>query len=171
MTIRRTVLLIIFITTLFLVLLLYGTSENFFLGSFANLEEHMVLQNVDRAQLALHSDIDQLNSTARDWAAWNETYAFMTDQNQNYITANLDVDALCNLRLNLILFINSSGQLVLGRIVNLDTKKEEPLPQNFLKHLFYKGSLICRTESDIFKGIVLLPEGPLIISSQPILTS
>jgi signal transduction histidine kinase len=71
----------------------------------------------------------------------------------------------------MILFINSSGQLVLGRITDLDTKKEMPVPQNFLKNLFNKGSLVCHTESDKFDGIVLLPKGPLLISSQPILTS
>ncbi len=131
----------------------------------------MVLQNVNRAQLALSSDIDQLNTTLIDWAKWDDTYAFITDQNQNYITSNLPPGTLSQLRLNMILFINSSGQLVLGRIADLDTKKEMPVSQNFLKNLFHKGSLVCHTESDIFNGIVLLPEGPLLISSQPILTS
>lgn len=171
MTIRKTALLIIFATTLFLVLLLYGISETFFLGSFANLEDRTVLQNVDRAQLALSSDIDQLNSTETDWASWNETYAFIMDRNHNYITANLNTETLTNLRLNLMLFIDSSGQLVFAKMMNLDARKEMPIPQNLLKNLFKKGSLICRNESDMFKGIALLPEGSLLISSQPILTS
>lgn len=171
MTIRKKTLLIIFVTTLFLVLLLYGISETFFLGSFANLENHLVLQNVDRAQLALSSDIDQLNSTVQDWAAWNDTYAFILDRNQNYISANLNAESLSNLRINLILFVDSSGQSVFARMLNLDTKKEMPVPKNFLKNLFKKGTLVCRNESDMFKGIVLLPEGPMLISSQPILTS
>ena len=171
MEIRKKTLLIIFATTLFLVLILYGISETFFLASFANLEDHEVLKNVDRARLALSSDIDQLNSTERDWAAWNDTYAFIMDRNQNYISANLNADVLFNLRLNLILFVDSSGQLVFARMVNPETKRETPVPQNFLKNLFKKGTLVCRNESDMFKGVVLLPEGSLIISSQPILTS
>ena len=171
MTIRKTVLLIVFTTTLFLILLLYGSSEALLLGSFANLEEHTVLQNVNRAQLALSSDIDQLNTTLIDWAQWNDTCDFMTDRNQNYIASNLPHGALSQIRLNVILFIDTSGQLVLGRMADLDTKKEMPVPPYFLTHLFHKGSLVCQTESDIFNGIVLLPEGPLIISSQPILTS
>ncbi len=127
--IRKTTLLIIFATTLFLVLLLYGISETFFLGSFANLEDHTVLQNVDRAQLALSSDIDQLNTTVRDWAAWNDSYAFVMDRNQNYISANLNTESLSNLRLNLILLVDTSGQLVIARMVNLDTNREMPVPQ------------------------------------------
>ena len=121
MTIRTKTLLIIIVTTLFLVLLLYGISETFLLGSFANLENHMVLQNVDRAHLALSSDVDQLNSTASDWAGWNDTYAFIMDRNQNYISANLNASSLSNLRLNLILFVDSSGQLVFAKMMNLDT--------------------------------------------------
>jgi sensor domain CHASE-containing protein/nitrogen-specific signal transduction histidine kinase len=171
MEIRKKTLLIIFATTLFLVLILYGISESFFLGSFANLEDRDVLKNVDRARLALSSDIDQLNSTESDWASWNETYAFIMNRNQNYITANLNVESLSNLRLNMMLFVDPSGQLVFARMVNLDTKREMPVPQNFLKNLFKKGTLVCRNESDMFNGIVLLPEGPLLISSQPILTS
>ena len=169
--IRKTTLLIIFATTLFLVLLLYGISETFFLGSFANLEDHTVLQNVDRAHLALSSDIDQLNTTVRDWAAWNDSYAFIMDRNQNYISANLNTESLSNLRLNLMLLVDTSGQLVIARMVNLDTNREMPVPQNLLKDLFRKGTLICRNQSDMFKGIVLLPEGPFLISSQPVLTS
>lgn len=171
MTIRKKTLFIIFVTTLFLVLLLYGISETFFLNSFANLEDRDVLKNVDRAQLALSSDIDQLNSTETDWASWNDTYAFIMNRNQNYISANMNVESLSNLRLNLMLFVDSSGQLIFAKMVNLETKMEMPVPQNFLKNLFKKGSLVCRNESDMFNGIVLLPEGPMLISSQPILTS
>lgn len=171
MSIRRKTLLIISTTTLFLVLLLYGTSETFLLGNFANLEEHIVIQNVDRLQLALSSDIDQLNSTVSDWAPWDATYQFMMDRNQNYINRNLDAKTLSNLRLNLVLFIDPSGQLVYVKAVDFQAKSELPIPQNFLNNLFSKGNLVCHNESDRFKGIVLLPEGPILISSQPILTS
>lgn len=171
MSIREKTLLIIFSATLFLVLLLYGFSETFLLGSFSNLEERMVLENVDRTLFALSSDLDQLNSTASDWAPWNETYDFMIDRNQQYIDGNLNVETLVNLRLNLILFIDPSGQLVFAKAVNLQTKKESPIPQNLLGNLFSRGSLVCRTESDIFKGVIMLPEGPLLFSSQPILTN
>ena len=164
-------LLIISTTTLFLVLLLYGTSETFLLGNFANLEEHMVLQNVDRVQLALSSDIDQLNSTVSDWAPWDDTYNFIMDRDQNYIDRNLDVETLSNLRLNLILFIDPSGQLVFAKAIDFQAKSELPISQNLLNNLFSKGNLVCHNESDRFKGIVLLPEGPILISSQPILTS
>lgn len=171
MSIRRKTLLIISTTTLFLVLLLYGTSETFLLRNFANLEEHIVLQNIDRAELALSSDIDQLNSTVGDWAPWDDTYTFMTDRNQNYINRNLNVETLSNLRLNLILFIDPYDQLVFAKAVDFQAKSELPVPQNLLNNLFSKGNLVCHTESDMFKGIILLPEGPMLISSQPILTS
>lgn len=171
MSIRGKTLLIISTTTLFLVLFLYGTSETFLLGNFANLEEHMILQNIDRVQLALSSDIDQLNSTVSDWAPWDDTYNFMLDRNRNYINRNLDVETLSNLRLNLILFIDPSGQLVFAKAIDFQNKSELPVPQNLLNNLFSKGTLACHNESDRFKGIVLLPEGPILISSQPILTS
>ncbi len=171
MSIRKQTLFIIFSIMLLLVLILYGTSETFLLGSFVNLEERMILQNVNRVQLALSSDIDQLNSTLGDWAPWNDTYAFIVDRNQRYIDANLNVETLANLRLNLVLFIDANGQLVFAKAVNLQTGKELPITHNLLNNLFSEGSLVCRTKSDMFKGIVLLPEGALLISSQPILTS
>ncbi|VVB72970.1 Methanogenesis regulatory histidine kinase FilI [uncultured archaeon] len=171
MSIREKTLLSIVITILFLFLLIYGTSETLLLGSFANLEENLVLQNVNRAKLALSSDIDQINSTLGDWAPWNATYTFINDRNQKYIDQNLNIESLANLRLNLILFLDPSGKLVFAKAVDLQAGKELPIPPNLLSNLFSKGSLICHNESDMFKGIVLLPEGPLLISSQPILTS
>ena len=171
MSIRKKTLIMIFSVSLFLVFALYGISDTFLLGSFAGLEEHLVLRNVDRALLAFSSDIDQLNSTASDWAPWDETYAFMMDRNQQYVDKNLNVETLANLRLNLILLIDPSGRQVFARALDFRTRKELPVPKDLLNNLFSKGSLICRNESDMFKGIVVLPEGPLLISSQPILTS
>src|SRR5687768_2090293 len=117
MTLRTKTLIIIGVTLVGLIVLLYLISQTILLGSYAQLEEQGVRQNVERVQAALLDKLATLNRTAGDWAPWDDTYAFVEDQNEQYIENNLPGSTLPNLKLNFMLFINTSDQLVFGKAV------------------------------------------------------
>jgi len=56
-------------------------------------------------------------------------------------------------------------------MLNLDTKRETPVPKNFLKNLFKKELWFAATNRTCFKGIVLLPEGLCLFPHNLFLTS
>ncbi len=170
MSIRKKILLIIAAAVFGLILVLYLTSESLLLSSYKDLEERNAVQNIERIKLALSSDIDELRSTNTDWAHWNDTYNFIKDGNKDYIDSNLNSDSFNYLKINLILFLDANGHIFLSKAV--DYKKEALAPaDNLVQHLLARGNLLCRSETDEFSGIVALPEGNFIISSQPILTN
>jgi len=172
MSLRRKTLITIGLTIISLIAILYAASRIILLGSFAALEEQYTRHNVEQALNALFDDFSALDTIAFDWAAWDDTYVFIEDANEDYIQSNLVDETFVDLRLNFMLFINSSGQIVFDKGFDLHNEGEIPVPQSLQEHLTDNALLLRHpdTESSI-AGIVLLPEGPILVASRPILTS
>jgi len=174
MTLQKKVLLTIGVTIVCLIIILFVISQIFILSSFSELEEQNTRQNVERVMIALSDEVSAMDVTCNDWAAWDDTYAFIEDRNEEYIESNLVDGTFTDLGLNFMLFINTSGQIVFGKAMDLQNEEEIPVPQSFLEHLSPNAPIINPpdVESSI-TGIVLLPapEDPVLIASRPIITS
>jgi len=106
-----------------------------------------------------------------DWASWNDTYYFINDSNEEYIRTNLRLEIFTNLRVNLMLFINSSGNIVYGRSFDLENQAEVPVPRYFEEKLSPDDYLLQHfdTTESSKTGMIFIPEGPMLVASQPIL--
>lgn len=171
MRIRKKTLLIISVTLVSLMGVLYATSSTILLDGFAKLEEQQTRKNVKRVQDALSEEIAQLNLTTTDWAEWDETYAFIENANKAYFNTYLTNLSIARLKLNLMLYVHSSGRIVFSKGFDLERKKQIPILKNFQKHLSAKSLLLPSSMKSSLKGLILLPEGPILIASRPILTS
>lgn len=159
-------------TICFLIVLLYFSSEIILIESFARLEEQNSQRNIERARDALLDDIDRLNSVTGDWAPWDDTYNFVQDGNEDYINSYLEPSTLANLKVNLILFYNVSGHLVYGEGIDIENNEQVPFPVIFRKDRYPDDILLNHTDiNSNINGIMILPEGPMLIASQPITTS
>ena len=155
-----------------LVVILYAVSRMTLLGAFAELQESYVRQNLGRALRALSRELTSLESVANDWASWDDTYAFMVNGDNRYIESNLVDGTFTTLHLNLMLFVDESGRIVFGRGFDIDKEVETPLSPALEKHLAENGALLRRPQiAKKVTGIILLPEGPMLVASQPVLTS
>ncbi|MCZ7396960.1 MAG: ATP-binding protein [Candidatus Methanoperedens sp.] len=172
LSLRRKTLLATGITLACLVMFLYLTSSALIINGFTSVENQDTIKNVQRAQEAMLDDVAQLSTMARDWAWWDDTYEFIEDVNPEYIRANPTDDTLAGLRLNLIIYVNSSGEVVFGKGFDVENKKELPIQWGVKELLHRDSELLGHTVNQSgISGIVLLPEGPMIISSYPIMTS
>ena len=172
MKLRSKALLIAGIALVSLIVLLYVFATTIVLNGFARIEEQYTRENVERALSAVSDELSNLSSINRDYASWDDTYTFIEDANDNYSKANLVDATFTNLRLNLMVFIHSSGRVVFSKAFDLQNEQEIPVPASLQDHLFTASLLLQHSgpESDL-TGILLLPEGPMLISSRPILTS
>ena len=172
MTLRKKTLYIIGVTFLSLILILYFISENILLDGLAEIEEENTHQSVERALSALSCDLSSLETTVDDWASWDDTYAFIEDTNPDYIESNLTDETFIGLGLNFMLFIDTSGEIVFGKALDLHNEEEVPISRSLQGYFSASDSLWRHpdTESSI-AGILLLAEDPVLIASQPILTS
>ncbi len=171
MNIRKKTLIVIIITFIFLIILLYIISRVILLGGFIDLEKKTVTRNVERAVNALQDEYISLAAITGDWAPWDETYKFIEDLNKSYINDNLNRATLVNLRVNLIFFINSSGEMVFSKGVDLVSGKE--IHAGSLNGFFSDTSPLLNHQSTTSSvvGIIMFQGRPMIVSSRPILTN
>jgi len=172
MNLRRKTFLIVTVALIIMTLVVYAGAQLILLDNYEALEKQRAEVNVKRCLSALSNELSELGSTAGDWAAWDDTYAFIQDANDNYVESNLVDGTFANLRLNMMLFINSIGNVVYGKAFTLQNMTETPVPQDLLQLLSANAFLWHHpdTESSL-TGIVPLQEAPLLIASKPILTS
>ena len=169
MSLRKKTLLITVVTTLVLVGLLIGLSVAIFLQSFRTAEERDTRQELERVVRTINAEIAHLDTLLVDWASWDDTYRFIQDHNEDYIASNLADATFKSLKLNAMVFLDSSAQLVFGKGYDLQNDQPVPLPASLLGHLNMDSPLLQAQEGA--KGIIRLPEGLMLIALRPILTS
>ncbi|NPV72177.1 MAG: diguanylate cyclase [Firmicutes bacterium] len=153
-------------------MILYGTSRVILLNGFARLEEHDVRRNVARALSALHDRLASLDAVAEDWASWDDTYDFIRDKNTKYIESNLGDHTFSNLGLNVMLYIDSSSRIVFGKGFDLNEGQSIPIPSGLQQYIVPNGPIQSRsTAAHAATGIIVLPEGSMLLAARPILTS
>lgn len=115
---------------------------------------------------------DNFRFLLTDWSAWDDTYKFIEDANKNYIKSNLLPASLATLKVNLAIYIQPSGRIVFGTGFDFIRRKKTPIPEALRSHISPQHLLLQHPNPDSsVVGFVLLPEGPMLISSQPIVTS
>jgi sensor domain CHASE-containing protein len=170
-SIRSKVFLMLLINILVLILLIYTVSITVISKSYLSIEKDEVSQNLERASYALNDVTSQLTTKLADWAFWDDTYNFVQDKNQAYKISNLGNPSISNLKINSMVFVNARGEIVFKKSIDLNSL-EEVSSENLGSHILAHKELT--THEDVVSpvgGIVMLPDGPIIISSQPILTS
>ncbi len=172
MTLRKRTLVIIGATLIGLNAVLYSISSKLLLGSSQLAEEQDTRQMMRGVLNVFAKNLEQFNEKYVDWSVWDDAYKFVEDGNQDFIQSNLIDPQLANLRINLMVFVHSSGRIVFG--TGFDTKrgKRIPIPEALKPHLVQNDLLLQHPNANsTLAGTVLLPEGPMMIISRPILDS
>ena len=172
MTLRKKTLLIIAGTFYGVIILLFFISRNILLESYADLERQSTHRDVERVLAAYSQGLANIETTTADWAAWDDTYAFIAEPNEGYIRSNLTDSTFTQLGLNLMLYIDPSGQITFGKAFDLENEEEIPLPPSISTYLTEHDFLVTHRDAESsYAGTIVLPEGPMLIASNPILTS
>jgi diguanylate cyclase (GGDEF)-like protein len=169
---RKRALRLIGSVTLVLIIALFIIFRFFLLVDLINLETDSTRTNVERSLRALNEQITEIDAKARDYAAWDDTYSFMKTRSQNYLIDNYGDSTLDINKLNFVLLIDNNGKILFKKGYNLKTDQQSAVPQGLLQLITPKSRLVEHfTIRSYTSGIVQLPEGPVILSSQPIVTS
>jgi len=172
MTVRRKTLLIITITCLGLVTALYAASRSILLGGFITLEQASARESVQRVLIALDQDLGLMDRFTFFRSAADGTYNSMPRPTPESIGSLLGPNAAGSrgTRLyNFTILLDASGQVVASRGYNLLTKTATDIPESLKAHLSPTDPLLqYATTTSKVRGILMLPEGPLLIVSRPI---
>jgi sensor domain CHASE-containing protein len=94
-------------------------------------------------------------------------------RNQGFIESNL-IDAAFDstgLRLNLMIYLNTSGEVVFEKGYDFHNNRRVSVPNGFIEHLSRSVLLNHPTPESFARGLVMLPDGQMMISSRPVITS
>ncbi len=176
LTIRVKVLLIAGVAVLATAGLMYVTSRFTFIRGINEIEENHARDTVAQMLNAYSYLVSRLEADTANWATSDDAYAFITDGNEDYAASYLIDETFVALELNLMVFVDPDGVVALGKAFDLagagGAGVEMPLPESLADHLAGDSLLIGRAGEHTFgSGIVLLDDGPLLVASQPILTS
>jgi sensor domain CHASE-containing protein len=102
----------------------------FLMRSFSAEEEARAIEDVARANELILNQVDQLNLKLADWAQWDDSYAFIQDQegNQDFVTSNVNNEALKILGIESVVFVDGDGRIVLEKSIDPETGTEMSLP-------------------------------------------
>lgn len=118
-----------------------------------------------RAGEALNVQIDQLERTSLDWAVWNDMYRFAQDRNAEFASSNLYPEALATIDVDFMVIIDDSGEII--RVIFKDAAEStEPSVPPVVRTTIARRPELA-TDGDA--GILATPEGPLLLTVQPIL--
>ncbi len=173
MTLRKKTLLAIATTLIGLNTVLYAVSSAFLSNHSASAEEEDMRRSVKEALNIFAQYQNQFVNQWQDWSQWDDAYTFIEDGNQTFIQRNLTDSYLIEEQVNLIVFAHLSGRIVFSKAFTLEKSNKIFIPDEIRKHLsvgkllFGKGA----NPKSGLAGIIMLPESPMLISSQPVLNS
>jgi PAS domain S-box-containing protein len=172
MTVRRKTLLIIAFTCLGLVIVLYAASRSFLLGGFVKLEQRSARENVQRVLNAFDQNFFGMARYTSDHAADDEIYNSI-DHPGGFVRSLMGEDSRgtpTTQRFSFVILTNVHARIVVARGRDILTDTIQDIPKSLEKHISLTDSLIARSVmSGGVTGLLLLPEGPLVITSFPIL--
>lgn len=129
-------------------------------------------EQVTRNQIESVSEVfaNQRNTLERilmDWAVWNDSYRFVQDENESFITNNLGDESLQNLNVGAMIFLNESNRVAYASypgFYELSTEAETTQLTNTILRLMNQ-------QERPRHGIYGTDYGPVLLVSHPIVKS
>jgi len=172
MMLRNKTLLIICLTLAGLIGVLYGLSRIVLLRNFARLESSDTQHNLERAVSAIANDVNELDEIAADYSAWDSSRRFVQGKYPAYSDAEFPPQTFERARLSLLAVIDIKNRVLLERAYDLQEHRETPPPRSLLAQFKARSPLLQhRDPHSRTVGVLMLAEGPYLISSRPILTT
>lgn len=172
MSLKSKIIALLFALFGALIIVEYSVQHFVLLPAFVELERTAAEDNADRALQALEREVESLVPSATDWATWNETYRFMVEGRTAYIDANLNLEVLQSLKVNLMGFYTLDGTRLWGMAYDFDKGKELSLGELTQERLAPGNLLLANSaRQETVAGLYRTPAGVLLVASRPVLTS
>jgi two-component system, cell cycle sensor histidine kinase and response regulator CckA len=171
LSLRRKTLLIVAMTLTGLCAALYVIARTTVLERFVQLENNEIRQDLDRVSNTLTNEYDLLTTTTRDDSQWDEAHQFVNQPTPTWGETNFPNSTLLALRLNLIAYMNHADQPVHAREFDVDSGEQEQAAREVIQQLVPLSRMARQRQNQGVGGIVLLPDGPMLVSAWPVLQS
>ncbi|MBU0607585.1 MAG: PAS domain S-box protein [Armatimonadetes bacterium] len=173
MSLRRKTLWLTSMGLAALVAVMYLIAGKVLLTGYARTEQREIQRDLGEVQQLLSQRLDSFDAQCHDWSSWDDTYAFIKDNNGSYRDSNLTLASMAILNSNVVAYLDVSGHLVYGAWYDFEGSEVSPLPAAFCRAALGPHSpLLQHPQLDQGqRGFLSSPWGLLMVVSRPILTS
>jgi PAS domain S-box-containing protein len=169
MTLRKATLLLTCLGFLALMAVVALVTHVTIDSSFADIEREQAQRDLDRGRSAVDEELHNLDEIIVDWAVWDDSNNFMRGRAKDYVSSNLNDRTLASLHLWAIVFLDHAGQPFLAQGFDPEHGRKTPLPTGLMDALKPGSPLLAATcAEERVKGLLLLPQGLMLLASCPI---
>ncbi len=137
--------------------------------AFNALESDAAVTDLDRSEMAIDTQLQQLTAIAGDWAPWDEPYAFAMGENPDFVWRNIDLNTLRNIELELMQYYDANGQLLWsGYIDDEQLASLDSLGRLGRDDVLYDTLSRHDSPDSVVSGLVMTARGPMLIVSMPL---
>lgn len=135
-------------------------------------ERELAAANVRRARNALQQDLNKLDALLKDWAWWDDTYAFMAEPTEEYLASNVTPDVFRNQRLNAMIFVSEAGEVLHASFKDSESEEFGPPVPALIRYVTDAArASIAGIQSDGGTAVAHIDGKLWIVGSKPVLTS
>jgi class 3 adenylate cyclase/sensor domain CHASE-containing protein len=167
-TLRGRTLVLIAGTVLGLLLVLHVPMRFVFMGSILKLEEREARQHLERARQALVDDLTRLTEIARDYAIWDETFAYLATRDPVYVSTNYVPATLADNRLSFVAIADLEGRMVFSTAYDPEKAAVAAPPGELGASAGPLHRFVLAGREKPMQGVLLLSDGPYALSAQPV---
>lgn len=139
---------------------------------FAEVEERTVAMRVDQVVNALQNNLANLTRVTRDYATWDDSFAFVREPDQAFIENNFVASTFLNNNIAYVSFVNIDGKVVYENVFDLELGKLVDPPAALRRFDGPNAQLLQHDESaDGLAGLLVLEDRLWLLAAEPILTS
>ncbi|MEN6609914.1 MAG: CHASE4 domain-containing protein [Methanoregulaceae archaeon] len=172
MNLRNKTLLALIITFACFFLLLFAISLTITFSGLNQIETEEGRTGTRQVTAALDAEGNALLGTAQDWSRWDDMNRYILERNPDFVESNLDKNSLANINVNLFLVTDNSGNLIFGKVLSRDLKEDSEIPAPVLSGIRRVPAVTNMSGKKTgVSGIVMLPDGPMLVAVSPILPS
>ena len=178
MTLRKKTLLVVTVTLIALVVVLFFSIQSIVMGSIEDLERRDVTTQVQRVNEALDNRLSAMDQKLRveanpGRASNRELYAAALENEISKVSqthGNKLAEFIANLDMDVFLFSYSPDNIRWEQGYDDATRSLTPIPEGLLAQLGLNSPLLNPPKDDSsLVGLVLVPEGPMLVASVRIL--
>jgi len=150
----------------------YLLSQTVLTSGYVSLEEQTTIQDMRKVVSAINDSINSMDVFASDYAQWDDTYAFIENNNTAYIQNNLVDSTFRYSNLNFMIYVNSTGGIVYAKAYDQVNDLDLPVSQELLQMISGHEELWrFDNQAEHVSGILTLSNSTAMISSEPIVKS
>ena len=171
MNLRRKIFLTTTVTLVVAAITVYTAFFEIVTTNFAQVEQESLRRDVARVTNALEVSRTGLARSVSDWSVWDDTYDFVHDLNEAYIQSNLNLEVMANLNVNFMLYFDTAQNLVYGQGYDLQAREPTGIPEQLRQFLHDAATFLPPLKRrEPHTGLLMLPQGPLLLALHPILS-